>query len=189
LNKKIVIKEPNGSLGAEIISYCLPNSKIIILLRDGRDVIDSRLDARSEKGWSTKDGWKAIAKKDRIPFIERESKIWVKIMNNLMKTYDYHEKRNIVLLKYEELLGNTFEKMKQIFKKIEIDIDDKVIKKIVREQEFKTWKKNPKGKGQKFRSASPGKWEQNLNEQEREIMNKIMETTLKKLGYNKKYIK
>ena len=33
VNSVIIIKEPNGSMGADIISEALPNSKIILLLR------------------------------------------------------------------------------------------------------------------------------------------------------------
>ncbi len=46
LSKKIIIKAPiAGSLGFPIIAECFPNSQLIWLLRDGRDVIDSQIDA------------------------------------------------------------------------------------------------------------------------------------------------
>ena len=44
LSYNIVIKEPNGSGAADIIMNCFPKSKLIFLLRDGRDVIDSIID-------------------------------------------------------------------------------------------------------------------------------------------------
>jgi len=40
-----VIKEPNGSQGAGFILFRLPCSRLLFLLRDGRDVVDSELDA------------------------------------------------------------------------------------------------------------------------------------------------
>ena len=50
LTKKVIIKEPHGSLAADVISECLPNSQIIFLLRDGRDVVDSIIDATTKGG-------------------------------------------------------------------------------------------------------------------------------------------
>jgi len=74
-SKKIIIKEPNGSNGADILSQCMPKSKIIVLLRDGRDVIDSLLDARREGSkLQKKFQVKPILEKQRINFIEK--KIW-----------------------------------------------------------------------------------------------------------------
>jgi len=53
LSHKIILKEPNGSHGADKIIHCLPSSKIILLMRDGRDVLDSILDAMKKDGWSS----------------------------------------------------------------------------------------------------------------------------------------
>ena len=41
----LVIKEPNGSLGADVVLSALPTSRLLCMLRDGRDVVDSQLDA------------------------------------------------------------------------------------------------------------------------------------------------
>ena len=41
----IVIKEPNGSHAADSVMSMFPESRIVFLVRDGRDVIDSLIDA------------------------------------------------------------------------------------------------------------------------------------------------
>jgi hypothetical protein len=46
-----LIKEPNGSRAADIIMSLLPASRMIFLLRDARDVIDSELDGLAPGGW------------------------------------------------------------------------------------------------------------------------------------------
>jgi hypothetical protein len=46
-----VIKEPNGSLGADLVMSLFPRSRLILLLRDGRDVVDSMLDAQAPGAW------------------------------------------------------------------------------------------------------------------------------------------
>jgi len=52
LSKNIIIKEPNGSFAADVIAECLPDSKIIVLIRDGRDVLDSRFDMHKPGSWA-----------------------------------------------------------------------------------------------------------------------------------------
>jgi len=183
LSKKIVIKEPNGSMGADIIAKCLPNCKLIMLIRDGRDVVDSRLDALSSGGWSTKRGWKTISKKDRVPFLEHESTKWVAIINNLKKTYENHPEHLKFWIRYEDLLANTLTRMKEIFNFLEISITDKEIQNIVECLNYKNVPMELKGKGKRKRAASPGKWKVNLTEEEISLMEKIMGNTLRKLGY------
>jgi len=73
LSRKIIIKEPNGSLGASFISKCLPNSKIILVLRDGRDVLDSLMASRKKGGYQENRGWAAL-NMDRIAYLEQHRK-------------------------------------------------------------------------------------------------------------------
>ncbi len=44
----MVIKEVNGSHGADLVMSLFPRSKMIFLVRDGRDVLDSLLDANTD---------------------------------------------------------------------------------------------------------------------------------------------
>jgi hypothetical protein len=46
-----MIKEPNGSVGAPLLTEVLPESRMILLVRDPGDVISSLLDAAREGGW------------------------------------------------------------------------------------------------------------------------------------------
>src|SRR5215210_3595124 len=48
----LVIKEPNGSMGAPLLLEATPDSRMIFLIRDSRDVIASRLDAFREGSWA-----------------------------------------------------------------------------------------------------------------------------------------
>jgi len=184
ISKNVIIKEPNGSVGSDIISEFIPNSKIIILLRDPRDIIDSRLDALSEEGWSAKKGWIAISEKNRIEFIKREALKWVQLVKVLMKVYENHQKNNRIILKYEELRVNTFEVLQKIFNFIDSNMDEKKIKKIIDTLSFEKIPSKEKGAGKRKRIAKPGKWREQFNQEEIEKLNQIMGETMKNLGYS-----
>src|SRR5258706_5553456 len=53
-NTLLVIKEPNGSVAAPLLMSALPHARLLFVVRDGRDVVDSALDAVSG-GWVTKE--------------------------------------------------------------------------------------------------------------------------------------
>lgn len=50
----ILIKEPNGSHASDLVAGLFGQSRLIFLLRDGRDVVDSMMDADSDGGWRTR---------------------------------------------------------------------------------------------------------------------------------------
>jgi hypothetical protein len=47
----LIIKEPNGSIGAPLLAEAMPASRVIFLVRDPRDVAASGLDAARKGSW------------------------------------------------------------------------------------------------------------------------------------------
>jgi len=182
LSRKIIIKEPNGSMGVDIIMDCLPTSKLIVILRDGRDIIDSIIDGRTGEGWMTKNR-PAIEERARFPFMISYSKEWVGRMSLIMETYDKHPEDIRYLVKYEDLRTNTVEELGKIYKFLGIEIEKEEIEKIVEKYSFENIPAEKKGKGKPKRSASPGKWKENLPEKEQSVIQDIMGNMLLKLGY------
>jgi len=181
--KKIIIKSPGSFGAADIILDCLPKSNMILLLRDGRDVVDSLLDARGHHGFMAKNGAPEIYKNQRFSFIEYRSKIWIELMKNLKKGYEHHPFNLRYKIRYEDLRRNTLEELRKIYKFLEIDIPERELQKIVEKYTFENLPDNIKGSGKFHRSATAGKWKENFTEKEIELINKIMGNTLKELGY------
>jgi len=184
LNKKIIIKEAGTVDASDVISTCLPKSKSIMLFRDGRDVLDSSLDGRQKEGWMVKQwGTKPLEGKRRDGFIENLSKSWVLLSKNLIKTYNELPEESRYMIKYEDLRKNTLEELEKIYKFLEIDISKDELQKIVNKFSFENIPDKDKGKGKFARSATPGKWKENLPEEDKKIINEIMWNTLRQLGY------
>ena len=184
ISQKIIIKEPNGSSAADIISECFPDSKMIFLFRDGRDIIDSNLDARIDGGWFTKnENLPIIDKNKRISFIEEKAEEWVNIIEILQRAFRNHPQNKKLFLKYENLRQNTFENLKLIYSFIDIQISDLKIKEKIDFYSYENIPNHLKGEGKFIRTAQPGKWISSFSEEEKKILLKIMESTLQKLGY------
>jgi len=181
LSHKIIIKEPNGSIAADVISESLPMSKILVLFRDGRDMIDSKFDALKEGSWGAKQGLTPIAEKNKIGFIKFHSDLWVKTIILLEETYEKHDEKLRYKVKYESLRSETFSNLKKIYEFLDISIDTKKLQDIVNRYAFENIK--TKGEDKPVRTASPGKWREKFSKEEQELMNNIMFDVLQRLGY------
>jgi len=184
LSNKIIIKDPEGGPGAsDFVSSCLPNSKFIILVRDGRDIIDSIRDAR-QGSFMTKEGEvNNLSSSEMSGFIQNRSKMWNSLIDSLMNTYNNHNKNLRIFVKYEDLRKNTYEELKKIYEFLNINISEEELQNIVKKYTFENLPDEIKGSGKFHRSATPGKWKENFNEEEKKLMNDIMGNALKKLGY------
>ena len=183
--KKIILKEPSATSGSDIISECFPNSRIIFLLRDGMDIIDSILDGRQKNGFMTKArNTPPITEQNRFNFIENRARLWVYLIDNLLKTYENHQEKFRILIKYEELLKNTKKTLAIIYEFLEIEIADEELTDLVTKFSFDKIPQGKRGLGKFHRSASPGKWKEHFTEKEKKAMETIMKPTLEKLGYS-----
>jgi len=181
IDKKIIIKELTTMGGTDIISECMRNSKIIILLRDGRDVVDSSVEATSQDGFMTKRF--NLGKQNRRAKINGHSQVWNTATKNLLKTYDMKSKDLRYKIKYEDLRKNTLEELEKIYKFLEINIPKLELEKIVTKFSFENIPEKDKGPGKFRRSATPGKWKENFNDEEKKVLEDIMGSTLRMLEY------
>jgi len=181
ISKNIIIKDPVSSNGTDIISECMPNSKLLFLIRDGRDEVDSRLDMHNPGSWAKLKPF--VTEKDRLDGIAYYSKLWDVNTKNIKKGFDNHNSKLKILIKYEELIKNTFEELKKIYDFLEVKISNEELKNLIGMYDFKNIPDSEKGSGKFNRSAKVGGWKDNFNKEEQSLMNSIMSETLKKFGY------
>jgi len=187
LTKKVVIKEPNGSGAANIIMECFPNSKLIFLLRDGRDVVDSQMDTHQKGSWSETtlpNKRPTIQNQEmKLEMIKKYCQEWERMTKIVWSTYQNHNQNLRYLIKYEDLKYDTMSQLQKIYDFLEISVDSLELKKIVERYNFDAIPTNQKGPGKFYRFATPGSWEEHFNQEEKQLMNSILGKSLAQFDY------
>jgi hypothetical protein len=179
----LLIKEPNGSLGADIIMRALPSSRLLWVLRDGRDVIDSQLDAARKGSWlSHFGGGMEATPAERIRFVEDRAHLWVARTLAVQRAYDAHEPTLRHVVRYEDLLGDTEGDLRRVFAWLGLAPPDDVGD-LVERLSFESVPEGDRGAGRFARAASPGLWRENLTADEQRVVTEIIGPTLESLGY------
>ncbi len=180
-----MVKEPNGSHGADVVMSILLRSRMIFQLRDGRDVIDSMLHARSDGGWlSGPDRPGRIQREsERLGFVRRHSRLWVNRTLAVQRAYDAHPPELRIAIRYEDLRSDTVGTLRPLVDWLGVDRSDEELEAAVAALAFEAYPTRAKGPTKPLRAATPGLWRENMSDEERRVMNEIMGETLERLGY------
>jgi hypothetical protein len=171
----VVIKEPNGSIGAPLLMQALPESRMILLVRDPRDVAASSLDARKEGSWLYQRRGKskvqtAIENPNR--FLKGRAENYLRDVGNSKEAFDAHEGRK-VLVRYEDLRADTLATMRRIYSELAIAVDDGELARVVEKHSWESIPEEKKGEGKFYRKARPGGWREDLTEEQVEIVEQV----------------
>ena len=183
---QLVIKEVDDSHGAEVVLSLFPRSRMIFLARDGRDVLDSLLDANRPGGWLTKVGWGTgeFASADaRMEWIARHCRNWVARMNACSRAYEAHDPGLRRLVRYEDLRADTERHLTDLAAWLGLDAAPDRVKAVAAAHSFEGLPDYGKGPGMFRRRASPGGWREGLTGAEQRLAQDIMGETLSRLGY------
>ncbi len=176
----IVIKAPNESHASDIIMKCLPKSKLIFLIRDGRDVIDSR----QGKYHNPRPGAKAPETPEEKKFrLAHFAKIWNWMISVTKHAYDHHDPKLRLLVRYEDLRKDPISWIRRIYNFLGWNISDAFIQKIAEETKFENVPPDQKGEDKNKRKATPGGYKDYFTEDEIRIVNRIMREYLLEFGY------
>ena len=180
LNNYLVIKEPGGSIGAALLMEALPESRMILLVRDPRDVVASWIDAHKESGWQAERRRERRRKRElNTPTVDGRAKRYRQNVEEAKKAYDAHEGRK-VLVKYEELRADTLGTMRRIYSTLEIPVDEKELVRAVEKHSWENIPEEEKGEGKFYRKATPEGWREDLTPKQVEIVERITAPLLEK---------
>lgn len=177
--QNVIMKCPNESHAADILSLCFPKSSFIFLIRDGRDIIDSRFAPFSslDLGEYGRDTEK------RLSAIAYFSHFWNFQTDIVAAAFENHEPARRLLVRYEDLRYNPVPNILRIFDVLGYqDTEDEIIK-IAEKNAFENLPATERGENKPRRKARPGGYRDSFSETEIQLMNDIMGDNLKKYGY------
>ena len=178
----VVVKEP-GSHAADTIMDVFPQSSLIFLLRDGRDVVDSWLDAYKDGSWATDEGAYPLDDTGRPALIRWQSSVWLHRTEVVQETYARIEPKRRVLIRYEEMRADPVAALERICAMLGIEASREQLDEIAGTHSFSSVPKADKGAGREIRRAEPGGWTDHMTRQEIIEMHDILADKLDELGY------
>ena len=174
----LVVKEPGGGVGAPFLMEALPESRMILLVRDPRDVVSSSLDATREGSWQKEQrrasgsGRKSLTAKQPDAVVRRSAKKYLRNMERAKQAYDAHEGPKALVL-YEELRADALETMRRLYAALGIEVEDKELARAVEKQAWEAIPEDMKGEGKFYRKASPGGWREDLTPGQAKMVEEI----------------
>jgi nuclear transport factor 2 (NTF2) superfamily protein len=167
----LVVKEPNGSLGAPLLLEATPDSRLIFLIRDSRDVIASLLDATRKGSW-TQQGRDVETTEKLNAFVRHLAEEHLKVVTQVQKAYDAHPGKK-VLVRYEDLRHDSLGTLKAMYGALEIDFDETQLEAAVAKHSWERVPDSDKGEGKFYRKAKPGGWREDFSPEQVEIIEDI----------------
>jgi hypothetical protein len=174
----LVIREPNGSIGAPLLMEALPESRMIFLVRDPRDVIASALDSARKGSWLYKRRIEEGAGRARTfdmateALVERTAEMYVQNVGNSKEAYEAHRGPK-VLVKYEDLRADTLGTMRRLYSELGMEVDQGKLAQAVEKHAWENVPEEEKGEGKFHRKATPGGWREDLTEEQAETVERI----------------
>jgi len=179
------IKEVNGSYAADLVMSLFPRSRILFLIRDGRDVVDSRVHAVREGGWLARQQGQAQFKGDeeRLQWVRKAMLEWACAVDATTSAYEAHARRLRRMVRYEDLIRDTPGCVGSLFEWLALRREPERVERIVAAHSFTALPEERGGASKKRRAARPGLWRENLSDAEKSAADEIMGSRLAELGY------
>ncbi len=179
------IKEVNGSHAADLVMSMFPRSRLLFLVRDGRDVVDSRVQAVREGGWLARQQGQAQFKGDeeRLQWVRKAMLEWACAIDATTSAYQAHARPLRRMVRYEDLIRDTAGSIGSLFKWLGLPREPARVERLVAAHSFTALPEERRGASKKRRAARPGLWRENLSDAEKSAAEEIMGSRLAELGY------
>lgn len=171
-SKYLVTKEPDSALGAPLLSQALPESRMVVLLRDPRDVVSSALDAA--RSWMDQGARAGLPYRNPDAFVRQTAQGYARQMGAALAAYENHQGPR-ALVRYEDIRGDALPTMRTLC--AELSLPDMGLENAVNARAWEAVAAK-KGTGQFYRKASPGSYSEDLSPKQVSIVEKECEEVL-----------
>ena len=178
----VVVKEPASHV-SDVLLRLFPGSNLVWLLRDGRDVVDSWLDAYREGTWATEGGAYPVSEEGRLAMIRWQSSVWLKRTEVMQRTFAALDPSQRLLVRYEELREHPGVALERICELLGIEEERERIYAIANANLYERVPVGERGEGREIRRAAPGGWRESMSADEVAAMHAILTPKLTELGY------
>ena len=174
----LAVKEPGGSVGSGLIMEALPESGMVLLIRDPRDVVASWLDATRKGGWQTRrrgeGGRRAESLAETKPnaFVRRHADAYLQHVGSARRAYEAHAGRKVVV-RYEDLRADTLGTMKHMYSELGVPVEGARLAEAVEKHSWENIPEEEKGQGKFYRKATPEAWREDLTRRQVKTVERI----------------
>jgi hypothetical protein len=174
----LVVKEPNGSVGAPLLMEALPESRMLLLIRDPRDVVASALDGAKRGNWrydwrgGDVPGKKNLADERPDAFVRRQANSYRRSLAAAKKAYDAHGGPK-VLIRYEDLRADTLGTLRMVYAELGIPAHEEFLARAVKRYSWENIPKEEKGPGKFYRKGVAGGWREDLTPKQVRIVEEV----------------
>lgn len=187
----LIVKEPNGSMSAPLILEAFPESKLVFLVRDSRDVVASLLDAARKGSWYGYDKFEAsvaeavlrggdAASAGHNAFVEQLAKNYVANVGAVEEAYARHTDGAKVLVRYEDLRKDPLKQAALICEALRIEVGESQLEQAVKKHSWENISEGDRGPGKFHRKATPGGWKDDLTPEQAALVERITAPLLEK---------
>src|ERR1700722_10485724 len=176
--QNVVFKMPNDSHAADVIMQAFPESFMIFLMRDGRDVMKSRFSPFASPDLAATDDPEL-----RLYAIAFWSHFWNFQVDITYSAFSAHPPERSLFLRYEDLRRNTFEELRRIIDQVGIPMTGDALADLVARTTLEHLPAGQRGPGKPRQDGQIGRYASVFSPPEIALMESIMGANLRRFGY------
>jgi hypothetical protein len=176
--QKLAFKMPNDSHGADFIMRAFPRSRMVFLMRDGRDVMRSRFSP-----FASRDLAETTDPELRRYAIAFYAHFWNFEVDIMRSAYDAHNSNLRYFVRYEDMRTDPTTHIGRLLEALDMTVPPDDLTQLVKDATLENMPAETRGPTQARQTGQVGGYRSSFSPEEIELMNGIMRKNLQRYGY------